>query len=539
MKRILLTTLLVATSLAASAQVQIDKQVQMTGAAANDRRITNVSNAADVTPVGTDAININTVQRNYVNYSVGTFGGGTYAVTLTPAPAAYAAGMRITFRATAANTGATNINVNALGAIPLVKPNGGALAANEILAGQIVEAVYDGTSGHFEMVSPSSANAWMTLGNAGTVAGTNFLGTTDDVSLDFRTNNAVRATLMNTGQFRFNTDGTEALPVLSWTASTGLGLYRIGANDMGISTSGLQRMRFFPAGNVFVNNNSLDIAGAGQVVLGARSINDDISVHGINTGTGFGVIGEAPNGGMGVYGYKTLTTGAAIVGWTNRTVGQAGSGVAGLGHNVGTYYELSGTPTGGAFTGIKYGTFSSQTETGLADHGAYIGNYYQGATQRTVYVGAMNGGTHYKILGTGGGSVSTTMETRDGERILFAPEATENWFFDMGEVQLVNGKAIVQLDPIFADCISDKKPFKVFVQGAEDTYGQIRVTRSQSEKSFILEDLGGASNGTVQFSVYGIWKGKEDVRLPKFENNIRVVEHTLPSPVSTGKDVKN
>jgi hypothetical protein len=189
------------TALTASAQVQIDKQVQMTGAAANDRRITNVSNAADVTPVGTDAININTVQRNYVNYSAGTFGGGTYAVTLTPAPAAYAAGMRITFRATAANTGATNVNVNALGAIPLVKPNGSALAANEIIAGQIVEAVYDGTSGHFEMVSPSSANSWMTLGNGGTSPTTNFLGTTDPIDLVIRTDNNERARMSATGNF--------------------------------------------------------------------------------------------------------------------------------------------------------------------------------------------------------------------------------------------------------------------------------------------------------------------------------------------------
>jgi hypothetical protein len=153
MKKILCSFLGIFMAVSAFAQVQIDKQVQMTGALPNDRRITNVSNASTVTPVGTDAININTVQQNYVNYSAGTFAGGTYALTLVPAPAAYTAGMRITFRASAANTGATNVNVNALGARPLVRHNGVALNAGEIYSGQIVEAVYDATSAHFEVIS--------------------------------------------------------------------------------------------------------------------------------------------------------------------------------------------------------------------------------------------------------------------------------------------------------------------------------------------------------------------------------------------------
>lgn len=69
---------------------------------------------------------------------------------------------------------------------------------------------------------------------------------------------------------------------------------------------------------------------------------------------------------------------------------------------------------------------------------------------------------------------------------------------------------------MFIDCISDAKPFKVFVQGAEETIGIIKVKRNQREKSFTLEDSGGASNGIVQFKIYGIWKGKEDLRFPEF-----------------------
>ena len=118
------------------------------------------------------------------------------------------------------------------------------------------------------------------------------------------------------------------------------------------------------------------------------------------------------------------------------------------------------------------------------------------------------------------------MVTRNGERILFAPESPENWFFDIGEVQLINGKATVYLDETFVDCLSDSKPFKVFVQAGENTIGSIRITRNQNDKSFIIEDIGGASSGTVQYNVYGIWKGKENLRFPEFkpENNLKAIE---------------
>ena len=131
------------------------------------------------------------------------------------------------------------------------------------------------------------------------------------------------------------------------------------------------------------------------------------------------------------------------------------------------------------------------------------------------------------------------MKTSQGERIMFAPEATENWFFDMGEVQLVNGKATVQLDPLFTETISDSKPFKVFVQGAENTLGSIKITRNQTEKSFILEDLGGNSNGIVQFSIYAIWKGKEDIRMPELKEKSILKPTEIETQVVTKNNFEN
>jgi len=302
-------------------------------------------------------------------------------------------------------------------------------------------------------------------------------------------------------------------------------------------------------------------AGTGTGVFGSTTGANGTGVWGTATkAAGIGVIGQNSNAsGSGVVGagngaaatFLTLGSGGAFsgtgtgaVGWATATAN--GVGVMGAGNNT-TATTIGTVGAGGAFIGKQWGTTSIANISGAGnnatDRAAFIGNYVSaGATQETVYVGARIGGTHYKILGTNAGSVSTTMKTDKGERILFAPEAPENWFFDVGEAMLVDGKATVRLDPIFIQCISDSKPFKVFVQGGENTLGSIRVTRNQDDKSFVLEDLGGASNGTVQYSIYAIWKTKENLRFPelKDENKPRQEQaQTQYVPSKPARDLEN
>ncbi|GAB4452398.1 MAG: hypothetical protein OHK0036_13950 [Bacteroidia bacterium] len=63
----------------------------------------------------------------------------------------------------------------------------------------------------------SPADAWLTLGNAGTTPGTHFIGTTDNVDLVFKTNNIERARITNAGRVGINTStpGSYYLDVLS------------------------------------------------------------------------------------------------------------------------------------------------------------------------------------------------------------------------------------------------------------------------------------------------------------------------------------
>jgi hypothetical protein len=83
-----------------------------------------------------------------------------YAITLSPAATAYVTGTRYRFKANTANTGPATLNVNAIGAITIVKLQGGiatALADNDIRAGQWVECVYDGTN--MQMISAGGNTA--------------------------------------------------------------------------------------------------------------------------------------------------------------------------------------------------------------------------------------------------------------------------------------------------------------------------------------------------------------------------------------------
>lgn len=88
-------------------------------------------------------------------YGASSAGSDAYAITVTPEPNAYTVGDSYTFKADVANTGPATLNVNGLGAKPIVKLYNNALIAGDILAGQIVRVVYD-ANGNFQMQSQVS-----------------------------------------------------------------------------------------------------------------------------------------------------------------------------------------------------------------------------------------------------------------------------------------------------------------------------------------------------------------------------------------------
>ena len=79
------------------------------------------------------------VQNATHTYAVDAEASDAYAITLDPAPTAYADGQRFTFKANTANTGASSLNVNGLGAKTLKKEHDVDTATGDIEAGSIVE----------------------------------------------------------------------------------------------------------------------------------------------------------------------------------------------------------------------------------------------------------------------------------------------------------------------------------------------------------------------------------------------------------------
>ncbi len=92
-------------------------------------------------------------QINAEKYAADTGGSDTYAVTLSPAPLAYATGMMVIFKANTANTGAATLNVNSLGAKAIVKGLNAALITGDIGGSQTCVVIYDPTYNAFVLTS--------------------------------------------------------------------------------------------------------------------------------------------------------------------------------------------------------------------------------------------------------------------------------------------------------------------------------------------------------------------------------------------------
>jgi hypothetical protein len=133
----------------------------------------------------------------------------------------------------------------------------------------------------------------------------------------------------------------------------------------------------------------------------------------------------------------------------NNVAGQhlsTGSGIAGTGFRIG----VAGFARNNANTAFG-GYFINDNSY------AYVGGWNFDATTNLF--------TPYKIIGNG--AVSTIVEDVNGQKVtMFCPEAPEVLFQDYGTGQLVNGQAIITIDPTFAKniLVDADHPLKVFIQ---------------------------------------------------------------------------
>tara|TARA_R110000868_G_scaffold66695_8_gene198539 strand:+ start:4526 stop:5719 length:1194 start_codon:yes stop_codon:yes gene_type:complete len=102
----------------------------------------------------TDAAQYGQLQANATTIATVT-GTDTLVGSLAPALTAYATGNLFSFVAVNTNTGATTININSLGAKNITKLGTTALAAGDIVSGQVHLIEYDGT--RFQLINPAAS----------------------------------------------------------------------------------------------------------------------------------------------------------------------------------------------------------------------------------------------------------------------------------------------------------------------------------------------------------------------------------------------
>ncbi|MBW2938827.1 hypothetical protein KXJ69_11960 [Aureisphaera sp. CAU 1614] len=421
---------------------------------------------------------------------------------------------------------------------PIVLPATGLLVYNTAYASsgstEVLPGFYywDGT--RWIAMGGTGGKDWSLEGNAGTNVANNFLGTTDNVSLAFRTDDS-------------------------------------------------ERMLIDAAGTIGIGNNpytdtALRVNNASQPYgVIAQTSSDGIAIYGSDTGTGLGVLGISSNN-HGIYGTTAYTGGAfligGIIGWgtgTSRANGvlavsdqQPGSdsnmGIRAVSGsttsissnqimNVGVntnatdlaLYALSEGPitSNGIMEAARFQTnysgsaIDSDTRDPRAQLAGYTnasqvggnnmyygGYFYSGGTSGTssyAYAGARYGNTNYKIIGNG--NVSTIVDGVDGnKKIMFAPEAPEVLFEDYGIGQLSNGAAFIDIDPNFTNniIVDTDHPLKVFIQLEGDCNG-VYVTQKSAEGFMVKELQNGNSN--VSFSWHIVANRKDEVGGNSSENS--------------------
>ena len=367
---------------------------------------------------------------------------------------------------------------------------------------------------------------WSLEGNAGTSVATNFLGTTDNTSMSFKTNDIER--------MRIDSDGTAAIGSLPYTNAV---------------------LRVNKPGETFG-------------VIAETNSTGGVALYGTDTGTGLGVYGTSSNN-HGIYG-TTAYTGSAfliggIIGWGTGTTGSNGvlavtdqpassksnigiravsgsttsissSQIMNVGVNtnatdLGLYTMTEGPITSlGILEAARFQTNytgsaidadardpraqlagytnASQVGGGSMYYGGYLYSGGSNSNSSYAYAGARYSGTNYKIIGNG--TVSTIVEGVDGnDKVMFASEAPEVLFEDYGVAKLINGVALVPIDPTFSNNITvdDQHPLKVFIQLEGDCNG-VYVTQ-KTVSGFKVKEL---SNGTsnVSFSWHIVANRKDD-----------------------------
>lgn len=324
----------------------------------------------------------------------------------------------------------------------------------------------------------------------------------------------------------------------------------VGQNGFGVRGSA----NAAPTGSGFVMGVRGDCSGATGAtygVYGQSASATGFGMDAVNTnaaGTGLLVIGNNAGGTYLGAGSGAAINGAGIGAFSVAKTPASGVGVVAVGNNLLASIFVPTSGAGIAATGAQYGVMGFATTTvntapGSSSAGngaaASAGGYFEvdaaAVPQTWAYVGVRdNGGVLRKIIGPG--TVNTIVPDLQGNRVaLSCPEAPENLFQDYGQGQLVNGRAHIVIDPIFARniVVNAQHPLRVFVQLEGNCQGVF--VENKTGNSFDVTELNGGTSNTA-FS-YTIVANRADEVLPDGTISRYSDERFAPAPGPQAKTV--
>ena len=211
-----------------------------------------------------------------------------------------------------------------------------------------------------------------------------------------------------------------------------------------------------------------------------------------------GVVGRAHNGGVGVTGLSDLAGRAAVYGQygSESSTGSTLSAIYPLGvwGDGGTSGLITPIAVLGTVDEGYAGKFDNNSASGLTTFQAYAhnsasfpfvaGNVATGGFCDVDPSGNLNcSGAKHAVVPIDGGKRQVAMS---------AIESPENWFEDFGSAQLINGVAVVRLDPDFIQTVNTEKDYRVFPVPIGDCKG-LYVT-NKAANSFEVHELGGGTS---------------------------------------------
>jgi hypothetical protein len=130
-----------------SAQVEVYESVIFTGTESNERQIFGLSDPLKLS----DAVNTRTIQYSKLNFALTGGSENNIELILPVAPDTIIPGLQVHFLASYTNTGPVTVNINNTGAKSLLKDASLSLDSAEIIPGQMLSAIFDGTV--FQVIS--------------------------------------------------------------------------------------------------------------------------------------------------------------------------------------------------------------------------------------------------------------------------------------------------------------------------------------------------------------------------------------------------